>query len=403
MSRPRVILGFGTRPEAIKLAPVYGALQEMGRLEPIVLVTGQHQEQLDQALAIFGLTAAANLRVMSVRQQLPELAQRILPEAARHLRKLRADYVLVQGDTLSTFTIAWAAHLERIPVGHVEAGLRSHDMDAPFPEEACRCLTSVLADLHFAPTPLARENLLKEGKSADRIFVTGQTGVDAILHAAERGVPPRLARPGPYVTVTLHRREHWPLLPRLARVLASVARRHPTCTFVYPVHYNPVVREAVGPPLSDLENFLLLDPLEYGAMAALLARSALIITDSGGLQEEGTTLGVPVVVVREVTERPEGIAAGLLRLAGTEPERVLATIEEALAAATAGHRPPPINPYGDGRAAERVARAVAWRFGLGPRPADWVREAAPRPEERRPARPPRTAARSPIDVRVARE
>lgn len=381
MKPRRVVLGFGTRPEAIKLAPVYRALETTEGIEPIVLVTGQHQEQLDQALSIFGLTATANMRVMSVRQQLPELAQRILPEAAHHLRELAAEYVIVQGDTLSTFTIAWAAQLERIPVGHVEAGLRSHDMAEPFPEEACRRLTSVIADLHFAPTPLARENLLREGTDPERILVTGQTGVDAILLASARGSLPPLDRPPPYVTVTLHRREHWPVMAGLASALADVARGHPETTFVFPVHYNPVVREAVWPILSGISNVMLLDPLEYGAMAALLARSVLIVTDSGGLQEEGTTLGVPVVVVRGVTERPEGIAAGALRLAGTDPARVRETIEDALR--SRGRRSAPVaNPYGDGRAAERVARAIAWRFGLAPRPPDWRREAAPRPKTR---------------------
>jgi UDP-N-acetylglucosamine 2-epimerase (non-hydrolysing) len=355
------------------MAPVYRALERVPGIDPLLLVTGQHQEQLDQALSIFGLTANANLRVMTARQQLPELVQRILPEAARHLREMRATYVLVQGDTLSTFAIAWAAFLERIPVGHVEAGLRSYDASEPFPEEVNRCLTAVVADLHFAPTSLARENLLREGKKSESIFVTGQTGVDALLFAAEQGTLPDQLPPEPYVTITLHRRENWPRLTELAGVMRRAAHSHPDVTFVYPVHLNPVVREAVWPVLADVENVFLLDPLEYGSMVALMESSRLIITDSGGLQEEGTTLGVPVMIVRNVTERPEGIEGGTLRLVGTDSERLLEAISVALTAGieSAGRMPLSMNPYGDGHASERIARAVAWRLGLGSRPADW--------------------------------
>jgi UDP-N-acetylglucosamine 2-epimerase (non-hydrolysing) len=355
------------------MAPVYRALERVPGIDPLLLVTGQHQEQLDQALSIFGLTASANLRVMTARQQLPELVQRILPEAARHLREMRATYVLVQGDTLSTFAIAWAAFLERIPVGHVEAGLRSYDASEPFPEEANRCLTAVVADLHFAPTGLARENLLREGKKSESIFVTGQTGVDALLFAAGQGALPDELPPGPYVTITMHRRGNWPRLAELAGVMRRAAHRHPDVTFVYPVHLNPVVREAVWPVLADVENVFLLDPLEYSSMVALMEASRLIITDSGGLQEEGTTLGVPVMIVRNVTERPEGIERGTLLLVGTDSEGLLETISVALTAGdqSVGRIPLSMNPYGDGHASERVARAVAWRLGLGSRPADW--------------------------------
>jgi len=355
------------------MAPVYRALERVPGIDPSLLVTGQHQEQLDQALSTFGLTVTANLRVMTARQRLPELVQRILPEAARHLREMRATYVLVQGDTLSTFAIAWAAFLERIPVGHVEAGLRSYDASEPFPEEANRCLTAVVADLHFAPTNLARENLLREGKKSESISVTGQTGVDALLFAAGRGTLPDELPPGPYVTITLHRRENWPRLAELAGVMRRAAHRHPDVTFVYPVHLNPVVREAVWPVLADVENVFLLDPLEYSSMVALMEASRLIITDSGGLQEEGTTLGVPVMIVRNVTERPEGIEGGTLRLVGTDSEGLLEAISVALTAEaeSIGRIPLSMNPYGDGHASERVAGAVAWRLGLGSRPADW--------------------------------
>ena len=368
----RVVLAFGTRPEATKMAPVYLALRQVPGIEPLVLLTGQHREQLRQALALFEIPVAANLDVMTERQVLPDLAARILPQAARKLKDLGANYVLVHGDTLTTFTVAWAAFLERIPVGHVEAGLRSHNLAEPFPEEANRRLTDVLTDLDLAPTPLAKENLIQEGKDPVRIVVTGQTGIDAILYAARVGRLPDEIGPGPYVTVTLHRRENWPILGVIARALARVARTHPEFTFVYPVHKNPIVQEVVFPILADVPNFVLIEPLEYGPMAALLKHSTLIVTDSGGLQEEGAALGVPVVVVRNVTERPEGVEAGILKLAGTDPQRVYQTVSgllgdpEALAQMRRAR-----NPYGDGRAALRVAQAVAWRLGIANRPSEW--------------------------------
>jgi len=368
----RVVLAFGTRPEAIKMAPVYLALRERDDLEAQVLLTGQHREQLQQALAAFEVRAARNLEVMSQRQELPQLFARIVPAAARALREMQSDYVLVHGDTLTTFAVAWAAFLQKIPLGHVEAGLRSGNMAEPFPEEANRRLSDALADLALAPTESARSNLLREGFEAKRIVVTGQTGIDAIRFSAARGRLPAKLPKGRYVTVTLHRRENWPLLTELAQSLARLAREFPQFTFVYPLHKNPLVREAVRAPLAGLANFVLLEPLDYPQMAALLAASELIISDSGGLQEEGAALGVPVVVVRNVTERPEGVAAGILKLAGNDPQKLYLTARELLAdearrRAMAGRE----NPYGDGRASRRVAQAVAWRLGLAPRPRDW--------------------------------
>jgi UDP-N-acetylglucosamine 2-epimerase (non-hydrolysing) len=368
----RVVLAFGTRPEATKRAPVYLALKEIPYVRPLVLLTGQHREQLRQALSLFGIQEDRNLDVMQERQALPDLAARILPQAARALKEMGADYVLVHGDTLTTFAVAWAAFLEGLPVGHVEAGLRSGSLKEPFPEEANRRLTDVLTDLDFAPTPLAKENLLREGKREEGILVTGQTGVDAVLLAARLGRLPEGLPKGPYVTVTMHRRENWPLLPDLARALKKVALAFPEITFVYPVHLNPVVREAVFPVLKGVRNFVLLDPLEYGPMAALMKASLLLVTDSGGLQEEGAALGVPVVVLRNVTERPEGLEAGILKLAGTDPEGVYRVVKGLLEdpEELARMRRAP-NPYGDGKAGVRVARGVAWRLGLGPRPEDW--------------------------------
>ncbi len=362
--KKKVVLAFGTRPEAIKMAPVYLALAKSSSLEPQILLTGQHRSQLAQALEIFGVPCVRNLDVMTDRQTLPELAARILPQAAAAFREMKADYVLVHGDTLTTFVSAWAAFLERIPVGHVEAGLRSGSLDEPFPEEANRLLTDALCDTFFAPTERARENLLREGASDEKIFVTGQTAVDAILFASKKGNLPDCVPPsGPVVTVTLHRRENWPVLGELASRLCGVARIHADWTFVFPVHLNPVVREAVMPPLFDCPNVKLIEPLEYGQMAALLARSTLILTDSGGLQEEGASLGVPVAVVRNVTERPEGLDAGIVTLLGNEPKRAFESFsslmddEDRIVRMAASK-----NPYGDGHASRRIEEALERRL-----------------------------------------
>ncbi len=371
--KQRVILAFGTRPEATKMAPVYQALCGIKRIEPFVVLTGQHREQLYQALDLFAIPVTANFDVMTDRQRLPDLAARIIPAMAEELSRLQADYVLVHGDTLTTFAVAWTAFLLRIPVGHVEAGLRSHNLAEPFPEEANRRLTDCLTDLDFAPTESSRQNLLHEGKSDDRVIVTGQTGIDAILQVASRAVLPSfLTGEGPWVTITMHRRENWPVLASLAETLKRIAEKFPQRTFVYPVHLNPVVRDVVRPVLQNVRNVILCDPLEYGPMAALLSRSELIITDSGGLQEEGAALGVPVVVLRNVTERPEGVQTGILRLVGTDPARVFAEIEQVLSNADAlNAMRRSANPYGDGHASQRVAAAVAWRLGLGAKPEPW--------------------------------
>lgn len=372
----RVLMIFGTRPEAIKMGPVYQAMIRHPSLEPLVLLTGQHLEQLEQAIGLFDIPTLSNLRVMTENQPLPETAGTIVEGTASRLREVGPDYVLVHGDTLSTFAASWTAFLLQIPVGHVEAGLRTHDLGNPFPEEANRHLTDTICDLHLAPTGLARNNLLAEGIPAERIIVTGQTGVDAILHASRRGALPENLPEGPFVTVTMHRRENWPVLGEMARALATVARRHPDRTFVFPVHLNPNVREAVTPVLSSVPNFILLPPLEYGEMAALLRRSELVVTDSGGLQEEGAALGLPVVVLREETERPEGVAAGILRIAGTDPDSIRAIVDELLSSPEAlREMADSPNPYGDGRAGARVAEAVVWRLGHGTRPEDWAEPA----------------------------
>lgn len=372
-ARPRVVAAFGTRPEANKMAPVVAALEARGEVEVLTLVTGQHREQLDDSLATFGIVADADLNVMTERQSLPQLIGRITPAAAEALTELRADYVLVHGDTTTTFAVALASFLTGARVAHVEAGLRSFDLAQPFPEEANRRLTDVLTDMDLPPTPLARRNLVAEGKDEGSMIVTGNTAVDAILAQRERAVLPGGVPAGRLVTITMHRRENLPVMAGLARALANVAAANPEVTFVYPVHLNPAVREAVWPALEGLPNVQLRDPFDFSSMTALLDRSELVITDSGGIQEEGAALGRPVAVLRNVTERPEGLEAGVLKLLGNDP----AAVEGALLTLLADRdelermRSAP-NPYGDGRAGERIAQAVAWRFGLAERPADWA-------------------------------
>ena len=373
----RIVLAFGTRPEATKMAPVYSALLAQDGLTPLILSTGQQREQLDSALAVFGLTPDRDMQVMTERQTLAGLTARIVPLAGQTLREMGADMVLVHGDTSTSFCVALSAFYEGVAVGHVEAGLRSGSMTEPFPEEANRRLTAVLSTLDFAPTPLSKANILREGKPDAGVMVTGQTAVDAVRGVALRTPlrpewQARLDAGQGLVTVTMHRRENLGVMAQMARALAEVARVHPELHFVYPVHLNPAVQEAVRPALSDVPNFELTAPLDYAAMAPLMKASALLATDSGGLQEEGAALGVPVAVLRNVTERPEGLEAGVLVLAGNEPGELRRVLLELLGsparlAAMRAAR----NPYGDGRAGVRIAQAIGWHFGLNERPADW--------------------------------
>jgi len=370
---PRVVVAFGTRPEASKMAPVVHALQRDRRLEPRILVTGQHREQLDRMLQVFDLVPDVDLALMRPGATLADAFGRTVAAAAEALRAEAPDYVLVHGDTLTTVAVALAAFFESVPVAHVEAGLRSFDLREPFPEEANRRLTDVVTDLDLPPTPLAREHLLREGKPAERMLVTGNTAVDAVRWAVRRAaLPGHVPTDRPLVAITMHRRENLPVMAGLAAAVAAAARAHPDHVFVYPMHRNPAVRDAVVPVLEGLPNVVLDDDWDYLAMLALLRAARLVITDSGGLQEEGAALGTPVAVLRNVTERPEGVTAGTLRLLGNDPVRVEAGLLELLGdpAALAAMRAAQ-NPYGDGRAGVRVAAGVAWRLGIGERPDDW--------------------------------
>ena len=366
-----VALVFGTRPEAIKLAPVERVLRGSTRLSCRVCVTAQHREMLDQVIRAFDIQVDADLDVMRAGQDLPELTARLIVAIDGWLRSERPDLVLVQGDTTTAFCATLAAFYRGIPVGHVEAGLRTGDLSSPWPEEGNRSLITRLARQHFAPTSRARDNLLREGIRDESILVTGNTAVDAIIAASERvrlsppevpGVPQTiLGDDAPLVLVTGHRRESFgPGLARVCEAIATLARRLPNAHFVYPVHLNPNVNDPVRRMFrtEHLENIHLISPLEYLPFVRMMVRATLILTDSGGIQEEAPTLGKPVLVTREVTERPEALEAGTAILVGTDSNRIVAEIERlisqpsARAAMVAGS-----NPFGDGRASERIVDA----------------------------------------------
>jgi UDP-N-acetylglucosamine 2-epimerase len=367
VDRPRILCVFGTRPEAIKMAPVMRALAAPSSgLEPVVCVTDQHREMLDQVLRFFDVTADHRLGVMRPGQTPSEVAARVLERLPAVIDDVRPAGVLVQGDTTTTVAAALAAFHARVPVGHVEAGLRTNRLDSPFPEEANRRLTTVTARWHFAPTPEARENLLREHVTASHVVVTGNPGVDALMWAVERlgdrQVGPRLlaAATRRLVLVTAHRRESFgaPFV-ELCRALRELAERNPDVELVYPVHLNPQVQEPVRRILRAHPRIHLLPPVGYAELVDLLRRCHLVLTDSGGIQEEAPSLGKPVLVLRDTTERGEGIAAGTARLVGTSRRRIVAETERLLGDAAAyeamarAH-----NPYGDGRASERIVRVL---------------------------------------------
>ena len=372
MAERRVLCVFGTRPEAIKMLPVVRALAAHApRLRPVVCVTDQHQEMLDQVLHFFGVTPAYRLGVMREGQSPSEVAARVLERLPGVLARERPAAVLVQGDTTTTLAAALAAFYDGVPVGHVEAGLRTYRKDAPFPEEANRQLTSRLAEWHFAATPWARDNLLREHVAPEKIAVTGNPVIDALHWTLERlgprrgAVLPGLERERRLVLVTAHRRESFGAPFReLCEALRELTERNPDVELVYPVHLNPEVQAPVRAVLAGSPRIHLLPPVDYWTLVDLLARSTLVLTDSGGIQEEAPSLGKPVLVLRETTERPEGIEAGTARLVGTSRARIVAEAERLLrdpalyAAMSTAH-----NPYGDGRAGERIAAVLAGALG----------------------------------------
>jgi UDP-N-acetylglucosamine 2-epimerase (non-hydrolysing) len=374
--RKHIAVVMGTRPEAIKMAPVVQALR--GRpecFETIVVATAQHRQMLDQVLSIFRIRPDVDLNLMRPDQSLSGLAARVLTKMDQALRELRPDLLLVQGDTTTVLATALAAFHLGIPVAHVEAGLRSRDLRNPFPEEMNRRLTSVLTALHLAPTPLAAEALRREGAEPGRIVVTGNTVVDA-LHQLLRepfdaGATPLAGLPldGRLLVVTSHRRESWGRdLENTCRALRDLVEYFPDLRVVYPVHLNPNVRKTVMQELGGTGRIHLTEPLDYFTFINLMRRAYLILTDSGGVQEEAPTLGKPLLVLRKLTERPEAFQAGLSKVVGNNRETIVAEAARLLRDQAAYRRMVSTeNPFGDGRAAERIVKTLErWKSGITP-------------------------------------
>jgi len=377
----RVAVVFGTRPDAVKMAPVIHQLMRDSRFECVAVATGQHREMMDEVLALFGITPQYDLGVMTEGQTLTDVTTRVLERLGPVFEDVKPDVVLVHGDTSTSTAAALASYYKKVPVGHVEAGLRTDTIYEPFPEEMNRRLTGTIATYHFAPTPTSRDHLLREGKDARSIVVTGNTVIDAFLWVHERATrddAPTVSTPR-LLFVEAHRRENLGApLESACRALRAVIDRHDDVSILWPVHPNPAVVEPVRRILGAHERVALVAPLTYRKLVGAIGRCTLVATDSGGLQEEAPCLGKPVLVLRRVTERPEGVAAGTLRLIGTDEQTVARALDELLddsaqyqAMARAA------NPYGDGQAARRIADAL-WAF---------ARDGA-MPDEFDPSRPP---------------
>lgn len=373
MDKIKILAIFGTRPEAIKMAPLVNELQERDSFQCQVAVTAQHREMLDQVLSLFGIKVDYDLNIMTERQTLFSITTKALLGLKDVLDQSRPDIVLVHGDTTTTFAGALAAFYNGIKVGHVEAGLRTHNKWLPFPEEMNRKLTGAIADLHFAPTRTARNNLLREGVDPQNIFVTGNTVIDALKTTVKQNYvfSTDILNKIDYsrekvILVTAHRRENLGKpLENICHAVLKLADSFPETKVVYPVHLNPAVRDTVFSILGQHERILLLDPLDTDEMHNLMAKSYIVLTDSGGLQEEAPSLGKPVLVLRHETERPEAVKAGTVKVVGTETDiifeeasRLITDGKEYLRMANA------VNPYGDGRASKRIADFLLYYFGL---------------------------------------
>lgn len=378
----KVMCVFGTRPEAIKMAPVVKAIEQNENLKSIVAVTAQHREMLDQVLQLFHIVPDYDLNLMKHGQTLTDITAGVLHGLEEILKTEQPDLVLVHGDTTTTFAATLAAFYQQIPVGHVEAGLRSGNLYSPYPEEANRKLTGVMAALHFSPTPESRQNLLRENADDAKIFVTGNTVIDALLATvkdnhqfADAALQELLAVEGKKVLITAHRRENQG--EPMAHIFQAVRRLHETLAdvhFIFPIHKNPKVRELAAQILGDLERVHIIEPLDYEPFANAMARVDLIMTDSGGLQEEAPALGKPVLVLRDTTERPEAVKAGTVSLVGTDEDLIYDTALKLLTDAEAyAVMANAVNPYGDGKACGRITDAIEYYFGMrDERPENWM-------------------------------
>lgn len=378
----KIMTVYGTRPEAIKVAPIIKALEESDNFESIPVVTGQHREMLDSVNKLFGIEPVRDLNIMSAKQGLNGIVAKVINGLDAVYAELEPDAVIVQGDTSTVMGAAIAAFNRQIPVVHVEAGLRSGDINSPFPEEANRKLTSQISKLHLAPTSTSKANLLREALPEKDIVVTGNSVIDALLEVVEKPVEftdqtvaELVAQKDdtPIVLVTTHRRENLgESMQNIGRAVATLAGKYPGYRFLLPAHKNPLVRENVLPHLEGLQNVFVTEPLAYAEFAHVIAASRIVLTDSGGVQEEAPSLGKPVLVMRENTERPEAVEAGTVRLVGTDYDRIVeevsALIDDEKHFASMANA---VNPYGDGRAAERTVAALEQMFGLGQRLSDF--------------------------------
>lgn len=378
----KIMTVYGTRPEAIKVAPIIKALEESDNFESIPVVTGQHREMLDSVNKLFGIEPVRDLNIMSAKQGLNGIVAKVIDGLDKIYAEFEPDAVIVQGDTSTVMGAAVAAFNRQIPVVHVEAGLRSGDINSPFPEEANRKLTSQISKLHLAPTSTSKANLLREALPEKEIVVTGNSVIDALLEVVEKPVEftdqtvaELVAQKddAPIVLVTTHRRENLgESMQNIGRAVATLAGKYPGYRFLLPAHKNPLVRESVLPHLEGLQNVFVTEPLAYAEFAHVIAASRIVLTDSGGVQEEAPSLGKPVLVMRENTERPEAVEAGTVRLVGTDYDRIVeevsALIDDEKHFASMANA---VNPYGDGRAAERTVAALEQMFGLGQRLADF--------------------------------
>ena len=378
---------YGTRPEAIKVAPIIQAIEQDPELDNVIVVTGQHREMLDQVNTMFGIVPDHDLNIMAAGQSLNGIVAKVISGVDAILENERPDAVIVQGDTSTVMGAAVASFNRQIPVLHLKAGLRSGDINSPFPEEANRKLTSQVAALHLAPTSISKANLTREDISENDIVVTGNSVIDTLLFAtANLDIAfddERLERlqqraavegAGRILLVTAHRRENLgSAMEDIGEAVADLARKYADLTVVFPIHKNPQVRASIRPAVAELDNVLLIEPLPYAQFTRALSLADIVLTDSGGVQEEAPSLGKPVLVMRENTERPEAVVAGTVKLIGTHRQRLVDEVSMLMDSAEAyAGMANAVNPYGDGRAAERTVEAIKWRFTGAGRPADFI-------------------------------
>lgn len=364
----KVLSIFGTRPEVIKMAPVVKALENSKEFESVICTTSQHRSMQDQMMEIFELKADYDLEVMQEGQDLFHITQAVLARLKPILEEVKPDMVLVQGDTTTSFAAALAAFYKQIPVGHVEAGLRTYNLQAPYPEEANRQLTGRITQLHFTPTEVSKNNLMQEQVPSEKIHVTGNTVIDALFWIKERltseAIPEAILKivdsDNPYVLITGHRRESFgDGFLNICKAIKTLAKKYPHYHFIYPVHLNPNVQTPVYELLGNKENIHLIEPIDYKPFVYLMDKCKIVLTDSGGVQEEAPSLGKPVLVMREVTERPEGVDAGTAKLVGTSAKNIINEVSTLIDDVKAYQKMAnAVNPYGDGNAASRILKAI---------------------------------------------